>query len=90
MAWPELPLFLITGAPGVGKSVTAEALMRRFPFGLHIPVDDLREWVVSGIASPFRSSPRRPARQFRSGAQRGGRRSRRSMRMRALRWRLTM
>jgi adenylate kinase family enzyme len=31
------PIFLITGAPGVGKSATAAALMRRFPFGLHVP-----------------------------------------------------
>ena len=45
-------IVLITGTPGAGKSVTAAALMRRFPFGLHIPVDDLREWVVSGISAP--------------------------------------
>ena len=65
MAGPELPLFLITGAPGVGKSVTAAALMRRFPFGLHIPVDDLREWVVSGIAQPVPEFTEETARQFR-------------------------
>ena len=52
MSQPESPLFLITGTPGVGKTETARALMRRFPFGLHIPVDDLREWVVSGISHP--------------------------------------
>ena len=27
--------------------------MKRYEFGLHVPVDDLREWVVSGIAHPI-------------------------------------
>lgn len=44
------PIYLITGAPAVGKSTLAEALIRRFPNGLHIPVDDLRLWVKSGLA----------------------------------------
>ena len=65
MAGPELPLFLITGTPGAGKSVTAAALMRRFPFGLHIPVDDLREWVVSGISQPVPEFTEETGRQFR-------------------------
>ena len=65
MAGPELPLFLITGAPGAGKSATAAALMRRFPFGLHIPVDDLREWVVSGISQPVPEFTEETGRQFR-------------------------
>lgn len=60
-----LPIFLITGAPGVGKSITAVALMRRFRFGLHIPVDDLREWVVSGIAHPVPEFTEETGRQFR-------------------------
>lgn len=47
------PIFLITGTPGAGKSTVATALMKRFPLGMHLPVDDLREWVVSGIAQPL-------------------------------------
>ena len=56
---------MITGTPGAGKSATAAALMRRFPFGLHIPVDDLREWVVSGIAQPVPEFTEETGRQFR-------------------------
>lgn len=59
------PVFLITGAPGSGKTATAAALMRRFRFGLHIPVDDLREWVISGIAHPVPEFTAETARQFR-------------------------
>jgi len=39
--------------------------MRRFPFGLHVPVDDLREWVVSGIAQPVPEFTAETGRQFR-------------------------
>ncbi len=65
MTHPQLPLFLITGAPGAGKTATARALMRRFPFGLHIPVDDLREWVVAGISQPVPEFTEETGRQFR-------------------------
>jgi predicted kinase len=46
------PIFVIVGPPAVGKSTTARALAGRFPLGLHIPVDDLRMMVVSGLALP--------------------------------------
>jgi len=58
------PIFLITGAPGTGKTSVATALMRCFPYGLHIPVDDLREWVVSGIAHPIPTWTDETSRQF--------------------------
>jgi hypothetical protein len=38
--------------------------MQRFQFGLHIPVDDLREWVVSGIAHPRPTWTDETARQY--------------------------
>ncbi len=59
------PIYLISGVPGSGKSSVAGALMRRFPLGLHIPVDDLREWVVSGIAQPVPVWTVETTRQFR-------------------------
>ncbi len=60
----DTPVFLLSGTPGVGKSSVATALMRRFPFGIHIPVDDLREWVVSGIAHPVPVWTDETSRQF--------------------------
>jgi hypothetical protein len=46
------PIFLIVGAPAVGKSTTSRALAARFDRSIHIPVDDLRGMVVSGLVLP--------------------------------------
>jgi predicted kinase len=46
------PIFLVVGGPGVGKSTTSRALAASFPSSLHLPVDDLRHMVVSGLALP--------------------------------------
>jgi chloramphenicol 3-O-phosphotransferase len=59
------PIFLLTGTPGSGKSSVARALMQRFEFGLHLPLDDLREFVVSGIAHPVPTLTEETGRQFR-------------------------
>jgi len=48
------PIFLITGAPAVGKTTTGRALASRFDKSLHIPVDDVRGMVVSGVQHPAR------------------------------------
>lgn len=58
------PIFLISGSPGAGKTSVAIALMQRFLFGIHIPVDDLREWVVAGIAHPVPTWTEETSRQF--------------------------
>jgi adenylylsulfate kinase-like enzyme len=50
MAGPAI--WLISGAPGAGKSTVSDALCRVFPLSVHIPVDDIRDWVRSGFASP--------------------------------------
>lgn len=49
----KAPVFLISGTPGSGKTSVAQALLRHFPLGLHLPLDDFREFVVSGRASVF-------------------------------------
>ncbi len=46
------PIFLLLGAPAVGKSTTSRALAQRFTKSLHIPVDELRQFVVSGLVEP--------------------------------------
>lgn len=45
-------IFLVAGGPAVGKSTTAAALAARFPRSVHIPVDAVRDLVVSGQALP--------------------------------------
>jgi hypothetical protein len=46
------PLFLVVGPPAVGKSTTSRALAGRFPKSVHIPIDDIRHMVVSGLVLP--------------------------------------
>lgn len=62
------PIILITGAPASGKSSVAKAILTYFEFGIHIPVDTIREFVVSGIAHPVAWSDE-TARQFRLAEQ---------------------
>jgi adenylylsulfate kinase-like enzyme len=50
-------VWLISGVPGSGKSTVADALARKYPRGVHLPMDDLRQFVRSGLASPLEWSP---------------------------------
>ena len=44
------PIFFISGPPAAGKSTLCEALLKEFERGFHLAVDDLRTWVVRGLA----------------------------------------
>jgi predicted kinase len=46
------PIFLVVGPPAVGKSTTSGLLAARFAKSIHIPVDNIREMVVSGLLLP--------------------------------------
>ena len=46
------PIFLVVGAPAVGKSTVSRALAQRFEHSVHIPVDDLRDMVAAGRILP--------------------------------------
>jgi predicted kinase len=47
------PIVVIAGQLASGKSTIARAVLDRFPLGVHIDVDALREMVTSGLASPL-------------------------------------
>ena len=49
------PIFIFSGLPAAGKSTVAAALLSHFALGLHIPVDVIRNWVVSGLSDPIGS-----------------------------------
>jgi chloramphenicol 3-O-phosphotransferase len=57
-------IFLISGMPAVGKSSVAHALLQRFERGVHLPVDDLRAMVVSGMVHPVPTWTDAAAAQF--------------------------
>jgi len=58
------PIFIFSGAPASGKTTVSKALLQEFAFGLHIPVDTLRNWVVSDLSDPIGSWDAETERQF--------------------------
>ncbi|GAA2499181.1 AAA family ATPase [Terrabacter carboxydivorans] len=44
--------FVVVGPPAVGKSTTARLLASTAATGVHVPVDALRDFVVSGLVLP--------------------------------------
>jgi len=58
------PIFIISGVPGTGKTTLSGALMQRFRRGVHLPVDEFRKLVVSGVSHPIPKWTDETARQF--------------------------
>jgi len=57
-------IIVVSGPPGAGKSTFALAAAARFARAVVIPVDDIREWVISGRFDPVPTWTDETARQF--------------------------
>ena len=47
-----IPIFLLAGSPAVGKTTVARALAAKFAKSIHIPLDTMRDMVISGLKLP--------------------------------------
>jgi AAA domain len=48
-----MPITIVTGPPGAGKSTVCSLLARTRPLGLHLVGDQLFHWIVSGYVPPW-------------------------------------
>ena len=60
-----MPVIVISGVPGAGKSTIARLLAERYPRGVHVEADALQRMIVSGGEWPGATLTSEAARQLR-------------------------
>lgn len=54
-----MPITIITGPPGAGKTTVSAAYARSVPLGVHLVADQCFHWIVSGYVPPWRRESHR-------------------------------
>jgi len=57
-------VIFLTGAPGVGKSTLGRLLAETYDKALFIDLDEIRDWVVSGLSQPSQGWSDETTKQF--------------------------
>ena len=55
-----MPILILTGPPGAGKSTTAAALVARFPRAVHLESDRFFQFIRSDYIEPWRPDGENP------------------------------
>ncbi len=53
-----MPITIVTGPPGAGKTTVSSMLARSSPRGVHLQVDQCFHWIVSGYVEPWSPASR--------------------------------
>ena len=53
-----MPITIVTGPPGAGKTTVSARLAQSRPLGVHLVGDEVFHWIVSGYVPPWRPGTR--------------------------------
>lgn len=49
-----MPITIVTGPPGAGKTTISAAVARSRPLGVHLPTDHWYHWIANGYVPPWK------------------------------------